>query len=330
MARNVNSDALIHCESCGEDYSATYKRCPFCGDRNGTPIRSSEEDHAAPQPYVFDGQDVFDQPDEPQEEAARGGKRLAGGNPPPPINWSRLITFLCALVIIAAALVIVFTWVYPKLRDKTGDNNPQSSPITSVQPSQTPQASQEPDSSAQPDPDSSEQPQGDGLTSLTMSSTDFTLEAGKTHTITLTYDPQDWTGDVTWSSSDETCATVDANGKVTNVNTSGTQRRAIITATAGGQTVEATVYCRSGSASSNQGSSQGNIPDGSKGVIANASDGLRIRSGPGTDNSVLASVKNGTEITVNSYAGDGWYSITFPGPNGAMDGYIMGEYISVN
>ena len=33
MARKVpgSRSELIHCENCDEDYSATYKRCPFCG-----------------------------------------------------------------------------------------------------------------------------------------------------------------------------------------------------------------------------------------------------------------------------------------------------------
>lgn len=35
MARKVpgSRSELIHCENCDEDYSATYKRCPFCGAR---------------------------------------------------------------------------------------------------------------------------------------------------------------------------------------------------------------------------------------------------------------------------------------------------------
>ena len=28
---------VIRCEKCGEDYSVTYKRCPFCDERPGRP-----------------------------------------------------------------------------------------------------------------------------------------------------------------------------------------------------------------------------------------------------------------------------------------------------
>ena len=75
MAPKPSHDTLIHCDACGEDYSATYRRCPFCGERNDPrraaprssapvppPMRSSGTDDLG-DGYVFDGQDAFD--DEP-------------------------------------------------------------------------------------------------------------------------------------------------------------------------------------------------------------------------------------------------------------------------
>lgn len=312
---------LVHCASCGEDYSASYKACPFCGSPN-TPSPRAAASHQGN--YEFDGQDVFDQPD--SQPTAKGGKRLQGASgqaptPPPPINWPRLITFLCSLVIIAAALVMVFTVVYPHLRDVT---NPDANPSASV--SVSPTATLSPD----------------GLAGMTLDTTDITLQPQQTHTLTVTFDPADWEGTVSWSSSDETCATVDENGVVTNVNTSGTQRRAVITATAGGQTVTCTVYCQPSTAAvtpapttepqptSTPTSESGTISNGSEGSIMNAAGGLRVRSGPGTSYDVLASLKNGDPITVVSYAGDNWYEIEFNGSNGTKTGYIMGDYINAN
>ena len=310
---------LVHCASCGEDYSASYKACPFCGSPN-TPSPRAAASHQGN--YEFDGQDVFDRPD--AQPAGKGGKRLpgAGGQaptPPPPINWPRLITFLCSLVIIAAALVMVFTVVYPHLRDVT---NPDANPSASV--SVSPTATLSPD----------------GLAGMTLDTTDFTLQPQQTHTLTVTFDPADWEGTVSWSSSDETCATVDEDGVVTNVNASGTQRRAVITATAGGQTVTCTVYCQPSTAAVTPAPTaeptpeptpeSGDIPNGSKGSIMNAAGGLRVRSGPGTSYDVLASLKNGDPITVVSYAGDNWYEIEFNGSNGTKTGYIMGDYINAN
>ena len=59
--------------------------------------------------------------------------------------------------------------------------------------------------------------------------------------------------------------------------------------------------------------------------------GLRVRSGPGTTYAPIASITNGTTITVLAEAGDGWYQINFSGQGGAATtGYIRGEYISTN
>ena len=151
MASRPSPNSLIHCAVCGEDYSATYKRCPFCGAKNAPPAAPNPPRRApAPPPayggdpepappsrrgapadpddtYVFDGQDLFD--DEPEEDyrpaRPRGGKRLAekpSSNPfaEAQINWPRMITFLCSLIIIVAALIIIFTVIYPQLRDGGG------------------------------------------------------------------------------------------------------------------------------------------------------------------------------------------------------------------
>ena len=155
---------------------------------------------------------------------------------------------------------------------------------------------------------------------------------------------------MTWSSNND-CATVDENGLVTNVNTSSSLKRTIITVTAGDFTAQCTVYCRGSGAAATQppqttqtpaatpapsqsgsGSSSGaDLPSGAKGHIANASDGLRVRSGPGTSYDVLASLVNGNSITVVSNAGNGWYEIQFSGPGGAAStGYILGEYIALD
>ena len=99
MASRPSPKSLIHCAVCGEDYSATYKRCPFCGAKNA-PSASPNPPRRAPAPppvyddepepapsrrapadpddtYVFDGQDLFDE--DPEEDyrpvRPKGGKR---------------------------------------------------------------------------------------------------------------------------------------------------------------------------------------------------------------------------------------------------------------
>lgn len=84
-----NTD-VIRCEKCGEEYSVTYKRCPFCDERPG------------------------------RSYPAMGGKR-ANGSRPNPLQVGGLIV---TLVLIIAAAVIVFKYVSPFLfGDKTGGSS---------------------------------------------------------------------------------------------------------------------------------------------------------------------------------------------------------------
>ncbi|MGN0985560.1 MAG: SH3 domain-containing protein [Candidatus Enterenecus sp.] len=363
MARRGNIEELIHCDVCGEDYSPTYRRCPFCGEKPAPrpPVSPAPSDDEEDDGYVFDGQDLFDEPQETARPArAKGGKRLAerssarkreksqsanqGGHydPPGPINWMRLITFILSLAIIIAALVIVFTVVYPKLHRNP---NPAPSPSPSASQPASPEPSDpsgEPSDEPEPSGEPSDVP--NTLNSLTFgrpNDYDFTLLPGESHTISLVFDPEGWEGEVTWTSSDENCATVDADGKVTNVNQSTSLRRVIITASAGGQSVEAVVYCRASDSSPTappvvtspdpepSTPSSGALTPGTTGVITGADGGLRVRSGPGTGYSVQASLVNGNKVTVEEDAGGGWYKISYSGSGGVTyTGYIMGEYIS--
>ena len=104
---------VIRCENCGEEYSVTYKRCPFCDERPGrTGSRSA------------------------------GGRRVAnnrrGGGYGGPANPIHIIQLLISLVVIIAALVIVIRFVGGPLLgggDSSADN-PGGSQIDSSQGSQ--------------------------------------------------------------------------------------------------------------------------------------------------------------------------------------------------
>ena len=345
MARRTNAEGLIHCNACGEDYSATYKRCPFCGEKlDVRPVDSGDD---LDDGFVFEGAELFDEPrDAKSAPRSSGGRRLAArsGRPartahPVKHRLSRTITFAFTLVIIIAALIIVFGWLYPKIH-----KNPKPSPTPSPSASQTVEPTDSPEPSGEP----SVEPTGEPVSSpdsLTLSSYDFTLRAGESYTIKATLEPADWDGTVEWTSSDENYATVSADGNVVNVNTDTRLHRVIITATAGGVSQECVVYCRGAGTSpdapdvsvspstspepTQSPSVSGDIEPGAKAEIANADGGLRVRSGPGTSYSVLASLRNGSSITVVEDAGNGWYKISFLGKNTTITGYIMGEYIKV-
>lgn len=270
MAKKAAPGTLIHCDTCGEDYSATYKRCPFCGekaDKYDTASRPAVKDELPEDDYIFEGGDLFDDMDDPDEGRPRrtGGKRLEQSRTPAPINWTRVITFLCGLVIIAAALVILFAYVYPNVHDP--DASGSQTPAISDSPSPTPSdiVPEETPSADPGDTDTPEQPSdvpsgdvdpsadpsaptGDNVASgIQLNKTDFTLKADESYTIKAEVSPATWSGTVTWATSDATLATVDANGTVTNVNSGKYLRSVTITATADGQTATATVYCSGGS-----------------------------------------------------------------------------------
>ncbi|MDD6159644.1 MAG: SH3 domain-containing protein [Oscillospiraceae bacterium] len=341
MARTSKPDELIHCEVCGEDYSPTYRRCPFCGEKPGArPVERSDEDDG----YRFDGQAYFDAPDEDNSHPSnRGGKRLASGGrgsrsaPPPPISPMRLITFILSLAIIIAALVIIFTVVYPKLHTNPNPK-PSPSPSQSMPVDPTDQPTEEPTDQPTEEPTASPEPEEPPLTRLEVNKTDFTLKANESYTPTVTMEPADWSGTLTWSIDHEDYATVDQNGKITNVNATASLHRAIVTVSGGGKSVTITVYCRSGSTSPDAPSVSTPDPDGNyndllpgtEGKITGASSGLRVRSGPGTTYDVLASLQNGNAVTVLENAGSGWYRISYQGSGGVKTGYIMGEYIKAN
>ncbi len=375
MASRPSQEKLIRCASCGEDYSPTYRKCPFCGARNDPRTaqaperpasRASEPDpeltrvvprveDEAPAPrrdrredddgYVFDGQDLFDEDDDFEDDyrPARGGKRLAGGgngggrsgrsaSAPAEINWPRVITFLCSLIIIIAAMVILFTILYPQVRKNPNPTGSDPAGSQQVKPSSRPSEQVPPSGEVQPSDGTGSQP-GELLNIyLDLENGTVDLPAGGTYQLAPTFEPADWSGQVTFTSSDERYASVDQNGLVTNVNSeAGTTHAVTVTISAGGIDLPCTVNCAGPAATQpSTPPSGGDIPAGTRGVIAGADGGLRVRSGPGTTYDPVASLRNGDAVTVVSYAGDGWYEITYAGSGGQdSPGYIMGEYISV-
>lgn len=290
MARNTHGtySELIHCDNCDEDYSATYKRCPFCGARPDKtaytqPINRSEltsrigagaeesqrsRSRAAVQEeddYVFDGQGVFDDVDDYDDDGydtRRGGKRLAGGDGTG-ITPTTIIGIIFSAAVVIAALLIVFLVIIPMVqggRTPTAENDPNSS-ISGLPSSPGQSASGNPgaditDDPALPtggDPDSSNDPEDPSITDspdpdptgstpaspsvspsvspspstggFTLSHSDFTISDRYPDPVQLRASGA--TGSVTWTSSNPSAITVSANGLVTAVG----KGNATITAT---------------------------------------------------------------------------------------------------
>lgn len=213
-APGTHSD-LVRCSSCGEDYSSTYKHCPFCGDKRDSSPKSSSAKPQANNPdddYVFEGSYVFDELDEEthqQEETVaqpRGGKRLSSANPPAGeeaqelsiwerLNLSpvRLAGFIFTFLIIIGAILIVTRIVLPMI-DRGSvdvpDNNPGSTQSQPLDPdeSNSPSASPSADPDADTSPDASPSPSSDPEQTDSPQPTE-SVPAGQTATgLTLNYE----------------------------------------------------------------------------------------------------------------------------------------------
>lgn len=270
---------VIRCENCGEDYSTTYKRCPFCDERPG--------------------------------RGGISGKRVAntrGGGYGRPVNPIQIAGLVISLALIASALFIVFRFIGAPI---FGKNNRPSNSGSDVSTSQGSSAG-----SSAPQPNTPPTPQT--VQSIALNSSDVSLDNGGTYQMTATLLPAGAAGDIVWSSSDVTAATVDSTGLVTNINAGSSDVRVTITATCNGVTAEGGITCKARGTS-------GPVSSGTRGRIVNAEKGLNIRSGPGKNFGVVASAQNGSTITILGEE-NGFYKINYSGSN---IGYVSKDYVSV-
>lgn len=136
------------------------------------------------------------------------------------------------------------------------------------------------------------------------------------------------TGTYTWSSSDDGIASVDESGKVTAISAG----QATLTVTDGSGKGTCTVIVKAGSGTSAGSSStstgSGTLKAGNA-VVINGGNGVRVRSGPSTNDEILATIPNGGSVKIVESAGDGWYKITFVAAGGVTTtGYMKGEFLA--
>ncbi len=122
------------------------------------------------------------------------------------------------------------------------------------------------------------------LDSLALSSTKVSLAAGATFQLTATVSPEDWSGTVSWASSDESVAMVDSTGLVTWVS----EGSCTISATADGQTATCAVTCQAETEDSGDTSSAApETADGMENAAGDAASGMTDMSSMTGDMSSL-------------------------------------------
>lgn len=330
---NRRSD-VIRCEFCGEDYSVTYRHCPFCDDK-----------------AIYGG----------DRAPGRGGKRVAtnkrGGGYGGGMQPVQIIGLALSIVLIIAAIYIVFTVLSP-LFSRGEPAGSESQPEVSA--SQSDVSESQPDVST-PEPDASTsgdisipvipEPSGSSTvitpivtaTGITLNTKDVTLKPDETLRIVATLVPADCTDTVVWSSSDEAALTVSQDGTVTNVNKGTSQANVTVTAQVGDIKTTCIVRCKGGSTATGTttpaapttpttpAAPSAPVAAGTKGVVFGTSTGLRIRSGPGTNYTEQDTALNGAEVTILEQTADGWYKISYSGNGGVTKtGYVSKDYVKVN
>ena len=242
-----SANEMIHCDVCGEDYSATYKHCPFCEE---DAWEARERERGGGREEEYDDLDEYEE-DEYEERPVRrkGGKRLGnrrGGGYGGPPSIGKIVSTVLSLVIIAAAIFVVITIIRPWIIRGNVDPNPSEQVTQTPDPGDVSAEPTDPVESEEPEPSTEPTPDGQTATSFTLSYTEFSISRQYPDPVTIqvTFSPAGTTGEITWSSSNPSALTVDQNGRVSAVGPGS----AVITATmAGGYSQTCKVYSTIGS-----------------------------------------------------------------------------------
>lgn len=229
---------LIRCDHCGEEYSSSYRRCPFCAE--------------------YDEYDAYEADDTGDRTSrSSGGKRLAKSNRRGGgygrVSVFRIIGYIFSLAVIAAAIYVVVTVIYPLIStgdvdtidpdtapsgvtdvspntspDSTPDIFPDVSPDTSPDTTEPPAVTDDPSADTTPTPTVSSAPGSANGFSLSKKDISFTWDWPAPVVLQVTFSPVGTSGTITWSSSNTNYVIVDQNGKVSAGPQKGT---ATVTAT---------------------------------------------------------------------------------------------------
>ena len=153
-----------------------------------------------------------------------------------------------------------------------------------------------------------------GQYTLTLSAGELSLPSAGSAALTAALEPAAAGAVITWTSSDPSVAVVNSQGTVTNLYTGEGTAAATITASWNGLSAGCTVSC---------------APAAQVGKVVNAEAGLNVRSGPGTDYSVIGGLANGASVVVLEVK-DGWCHVLYANKNGqAAIGYVSADYMEV-
>ena len=187
----------VQCEYCGEHYSVTYKKCPFCDGGRKVPKYAPE---------------VRESRQSPAEKRKGGGRRV---DPKHRGVGRRIVLLLISLVIIVAAVWIVATQVVPIVQERFFPQSSQTGEETnsSDETSQT-------ENNSQDSGQSTSQNSAAETESITLSIDKVTLnQKGAIKQLAVNFPVGSTQSTVHWSSSDSDIVKVSDSGELTAIST---------------------------------------------------------------------------------------------------------------
>lgn len=292
-----NTD-VIRCENCGEEYSTTYKRCPFCDERPGS-----------------------------QGRAPVGGRRVSGGGRSRRPNPMQLAGLVISLALIITAVVIVFTSLAPMIFHKTPSGDASGSGQSSS--SQGVQGAEVTLNGLTLSPDRSG-PSGGGALSAHC---DHRPSGRPGHGGVDQQRHRCGHCGPVWQC--DQCVPGERYRLRHHHRRSGGQTAQCMVQCTGDGSGANIAPSGSGQEETGQGGqsagTSGTLAPNTEAVITGASGGLNIRSGPGTNYEAKASTADGAVVTVLEDAGNGWCKIKYATGGGVYDeGYVMFQYLAAN
>lgn len=226
---------LIRCPYCGDEYSDTYRSCPFC-DGGDEDTKGAVEDE-----YEDDEDEDYEEEEEastpvatkvrkPKKTVKKRKRRTSksrgiGHFFADSKSWSvlRILGTVASMAVIVAAAWIVIAYFSPMVI--RGDSVDSSTPTPSISADASEEDS---DADATPSeditPDESSDASTDsgvatgGAVSFTLNRSDFSMSyVGEVWDLSPSFYPSDTTGTITWVSSDPSCISVSDAGVVTGI-----------------------------------------------------------------------------------------------------------------
>lgn len=185
----------IVCGRCHREYPSIRMRCPYCGVKKPTEVRRSMPE---------------------SDSAVRGTE--AARKASEDMNWQMLIGGILLVCVIAAVITIISVNVGKRVEDTTALKPAENTPVVDTETSAIPVPTPSPTPSPTPTP---------AVTSISITcsgrdmSDGFMEPNGSVVQLDAVAYPLMESTVITWSSTDESVATVDDTGRVTMVGSSG-------------------------------------------------------------------------------------------------------------